>query len=339
MKWNVFKDVADNFESRLGLALARDDAELPIVDFVAAAEPFIGPGRDEKSGTPAGKNSSRLPFERASLGRLTMTKAGEANLSHHERALVRQILQASNVGLQLLLRLEINVKRNKIQKRKIEIFGRRIVYIRYETFGVFFFGGPIKPLEKFLNAAVTVPTNNGRRNFIADGIGEQRRMLIAGANGLADAPFESANAARFIEKCNVLFPGQANHHSQIVLEREIEQPTRRHGVSADRVDVAGGHERKVALDCLRIVIFGAVGVRLEWTVSDAADVKLFVPNENELSSDARTGWGTVSGRRGKDRFRNLRCRTGRRRWELFICERHGLRQHELESLFSLRKTN
>ena len=112
-------------------------------------------------------------------------------------------------------------------------------------------------------------------------------MLLAGTDGFADAPLEIADTAGIVEKRYVLFPGQTNHHTQAVFQSNVEQPPRWHGVGANGVDVVRLHERKIAFDRLRVVILAAIGFWFERTVGNAAHVKLFVANENELSGGAR----------------------------------------------------
>src|SRR5258705_138298 len=99
MKWNMFEYLADDFESWLRLAFARNNAELPIVNVVPAAKPFISPGENEKTGTAAGKNSARLPFECPSLRSLAIPQAVQTNLSHHQRPFVCEILQSRDISL------------------------------------------------------------------------------------------------------------------------------------------------------------------------------------------------------------------------------------------------
>src|SRR6266850_1478085 len=311
MKWNMFEYLADDLESRLRLALARNDAELPIINVVASTKPFISPGKNEKTGAAAGKNGARLPFEHPSLRGLAIAQAVQTNFSHHERTFVREILQTRHVCLQFVLRFQVDVERNEVQKRQIEIFRRRIIYICNEPLGVFVLGSPIEAFKEFFDATVAVPPDDRRGNFVADGIGKESRMSITGSNGFADTALQIADAAGVVQKGDVLFPGQADHHAQLVFQRDVEQPAGWHRVSADCINIAGSHQCEIAFNGLLVVVFAAVSFRFERTVSDATHIKLFVANKNEFSSHAWARWCSIGGRRGWHRFGDFRCRTGR----------------------------
>src|SRR6516162_462725 len=119
-------------------------------------------------------------------------------------------------------------------------------------------------------------------------------MAGASADSLAEPPLETTYAVTIIQERDVLFPRQTNEHSQLIIQRRIQQPARRHGISAHRIDVIGGHAREVAPDSFRIVVFAAVRFRPEWTVSDPANIKLVFTNEDEFASDVWPGRECIS---------------------------------------------
>src|SRR5260370_17534949 len=110
MKWNMFEYLADDLESRLRLAFARNDAEFPIVNVVASTKPFISPRKNEKTGAAAGKNGARLPFEHPSLRALAIAQAVQTNFSHYEGQSVRALLQTRHVCLHSLLPFQYPVQ-------------------------------------------------------------------------------------------------------------------------------------------------------------------------------------------------------------------------------------
>ena len=71
-------------------------------------------------------------------------------------------------------------------------------------------------------------------------------MPGAGADALAHALLDRADAVGVVEERDVLLPGNPDHHVQVVLKGEVEEPARRHRAGPDGVQARGGHLLEVA---------------------------------------------------------------------------------------------
>src|SRR5205085_5354098 len=91
---------AHGLERWLGAPLAIGHAEVPVLDLVTTAVPFVGPREDEGARATAGEGAMELPAQRLRLPVLAVGAAVQADLREHERALVGQVLQPREVGLE-----------------------------------------------------------------------------------------------------------------------------------------------------------------------------------------------------------------------------------------------
>src|SRR4029450_2554975 len=97
---------ADGCQCWLWATIAAREAKIPVVDSGAASVPLVSPGVREGARATGGEHGSKLPIERARLGLLTVPSAVQSKLAHDQRAIARKILQAREVGLQMLRLLE-----------------------------------------------------------------------------------------------------------------------------------------------------------------------------------------------------------------------------------------
>ena len=84
-KWNISESVADFFQGRLWLSVPVNQAEIPIEDFLAAAVPFVGPGKGKRSGAALGKCGAQLPFKGLCLLVFAVPDAVQTDFGEHER--------------------------------------------------------------------------------------------------------------------------------------------------------------------------------------------------------------------------------------------------------------
>ena len=85
-----------------------------------------------------------------------------------------------------------------------------------------------------------------------------------------------------VQESYVLFPWQAYHDSQVMLQGYIEKPPGRHRIGPDRIYAACGHLREIAVDRLRVVVFATLLVRPERTVGYPADVEFLIADVDEF---------------------------------------------------------
>src|SRR6478672_7112761 len=110
----------------LRFALARDDSECPISNFLAAGKPFVGPGKKNRSSKTAFYHAIDMPGEHVGLLVLRMSDRVHAEFAKDQRTLACKILQPQQIPLELVLIVEVNIETAKIGILRQQIFGRRI---------------------------------------------------------------------------------------------------------------------------------------------------------------------------------------------------------------------
>ena len=86
------------------------------------------------------------PGERPRLSLPPIAQTVHADLAHQQRSLARDVLKTREIGLETILRLEIDVETGEVEKGQAQVLGRRIVGVRHETRGIRGFRDSIQPL-------------------------------------------------------------------------------------------------------------------------------------------------------------------------------------------------
>ena len=217
------------------------------------------------------------------LGGFAVTETVQAHLRHDQRPVTGDVVQAGEIGIEAFVRFEIDVEAGKIQERKLQIFGGRIIDVGHEAVGVCGFRSIVKAFEEAFQFAAAMPAHNGSRNLVAYGVAKNRRMAGAGADFRAHHLFDRARALAIIEKSHRAFDRQPGHDPQPMLLRRVQQPARRRRVGANRVHAVGRHPSKVALHHLRLWEFLTPLIWAKGAVSDPADIQLLPADENEFA--------------------------------------------------------
>ena len=171
----------------------------------------------------------------------------------------------------------------------------------------------IQPFQIALDPAAAEPTRYRGRDLVADGVAQHGRVVGRGAHAGAHQRLDVGGVLLVGEEPNVALDRQADHDTQAVACRCVEQPARRHRIGADRVDPMRRHQSEVLLDNVGLGDLAAVGAAPERAVGDAADVELFVADVEELAArgqPAQSGrgglrlrWGCARGLRDDGRGR------------------------------------
>jgi hypothetical protein len=248
----VGEGVAHPSEGGLGPPPPVGQAKIPILDVVAPAVPFVGPSEDEGTGAAAGKCALDLPGEALRLLFLAVTAAVEANLREQQRPVADHVMQACQVGLEGLPLLEVDVEAGDVGERKLEELRGGIVHVGDQRAGVLALDRFAEASQIVLDPAAAMPADDRGRDLVADGVAEHGGVPGAGADALAHASLDVPGSAAVLEEGHVLLPGETHHDEETLAGGEVEQPGRRHGVDADRVDAICAHLREVALDHTRL---------------------------------------------------------------------------------------
>ena len=263
------------------------EPEVPVVDVVSAAVPLVRPREHERARAPGGEGLRQLPAQALGLLLEPVAPAVEPDLCEEKRPVSGEVLQPSEVRRELLGRLQVHVEREQIEERKLEVLARRVVDVGDEPVGIPLLGRPVEALEKALDARTSVPANDRRRNLVADGVGEHRRVALAGFDGAANALRDRLHPSALVEERDVLLPGQPDEHIEAVLGRLVEKPQRRRRVRAEGVDAHRRHRREVPSNAFRARELLTVVTRPERAVGNALHPQLLATDGQELAAHAR----------------------------------------------------
>ena len=197
-------------------------------------------------------------------------------------------MQARQVRGETLAALEVDVERDEVEERKVQVLRRRIVDVRDEPVGVLVPDRVVKPLEVALDLAAPEPASHRRRDLVAEPVCEQRGMPGDRAHLLADDASDVRRRVAVDQVADVLLGREPDHDAEAVALREVEELGRRHRVrDPDDVDAVRGHLREVVVDRGQVVVLAPVRVRLEGAVADPADAEPVVADAEVLPANAR----------------------------------------------------
>ena len=93
---------ANRAQCRLRASIPAGDAEIPILNVVTAAVPFVRPAEYECAGAPCVEGRSDLPLQGPGLRVLAVPAAVEPYLPHQEWPVARNIVQTRQVRFETL---------------------------------------------------------------------------------------------------------------------------------------------------------------------------------------------------------------------------------------------
>jgi hypothetical protein len=86
----------------------------------------------------------------------------------------------------------------------------------------------------------------------------------------------------------MFFPGKCHQHAHPCVSASVEKPSRRRMINAHNIQSGLSHEREIDIHLLGPTEIVPFGVRLEGTVRDAFDEKLFVTFQKEFRRRANS---------------------------------------------------
>ena len=116
-------------------------------------------------------------------------------------------------------------------------------------------------------------------------------MASTGSHSSAHTFLDSATKFFVVEEGDMLLPRQTYHDAETLLLRSIQQPARRHTVSADSVHAVSDDLGKVSLNNVRMWVLAAVFIGAEWPISHTANIEFVVAEKNEFAFYMRAGIG------------------------------------------------
>ena len=269
----------------LRLPLARDQTEGPIGDFLATAEPFVGPRVNDRSGQPAAHHALDVPGDHFRLLVFAVADGVHAEFPEHERTVLREVLQAREVAIEVLLTVQVDVEGEKVGVLRQQVFGRRKAGVRIKHLGVHALGQEDEVLDEFGHATRTQPTHHVAGDFIAHEIAENGGMPAVRFDRINHRFLDLAARFALVEEFDVLGPGNGNEATNAVLRAGVEEPARRNIIDAHEIEPGLVHHGEVRLCLVRCAEVFARGVGGERTIGRALDEKLAVAFAEEFGSD------------------------------------------------------
>ena len=269
----------------LRLPLARDQTEGPIGDFLAAAEPFVGPRVNDRSGQPAAHHALDVPGDHFRLLVFAVADGIHAEFPEHERTVLREVLQAREVAIEVLLTVQVDVEGEKVGVLRQQVFGRGKAGVRIKHLGVHALGQEDEVLDEFGHATRAQPTHHMAGDFIAHEIAENGGMPAVRFDRINHRFLDLAARFALVEEFDVFGPGNGNEATNAVLRTGVEEPARRNIVNAHKIEPGLVHHGEVGLCFVRCAEVFAPGVGGERTIGRALDEKLAVAFAEEFGSD------------------------------------------------------
>src|SRR5205807_2201842 len=109
----------------------------------------------------------------------------------------------------------------------------------------------------------------------------------------AHAFLDSATKFFVVEEGDMLLPRQTYHDAETLLLRSVQQPARRHTVSADSVHAVSDDLGKVSLNNVRMWVLAAVLIGAEWPISHTADIEFLVAQKDEFAQIIGNGMNAI----------------------------------------------
>jgi hypothetical protein len=214
---------------RLGAAISIDEAEVPVVDGMAAAPPLVGPGERDRAARAFLERGPDVHRRDCGLAVFAFADAVGARFREQQRLVPRDVLEARQIRSQLGLPMQVHVEGADVEERQIQELRRREVHVGEQARRRRAFRVVVQIAQEAFDADTAVPSNDARRDFVAEGEREDGRM-IAKLSDLGDEL--AANLALqvpVVEKRDVLGPRQPDHDSKPFFDASSRR-SRRGGV-------------------------------------------------------------------------------------------------------------
>ena len=247
-KRNAREDLRDRLQSRLRTTRGIDQPECPVADGVAAAPPFVGPGKRDRATGSRGKCRPKLHRGQRRLSIDALAHAVGAGFCHQQWFVAGDVLQTREIRAQVALPMQIHVERDHVDKRQVEILGRRVVDVGEQTVGRDRLGVVIELEQKSFDTLGAQPAHDAGGDFIAEREQQHRRMRRQRAHIRHDVAPDRAGHVPVVEERDMVRPRQAHHDAQAVLLGQIKDAPVRHRVGPDRVHAGATHQREVLSD-------------------------------------------------------------------------------------------
>ena len=274
------------FKSWFLAAVAPDEAERPIENFLSPAEPLIGPRVNYRSRQAAADDAFDVPAEHFGLLLFGVADGIHAEFAENERLVVGEVLQAGEVAVKILLAVEVDIESDEVAVLREEVFGRGVARVGKKGLGIGLAADGDQLLDEFRDFASTEPADHVGRNFVAHEVSKNGRVAGIFRDPIADGGLGRLADFSVVEEFEVFRPGNGNQGADAEFLAEIEKPPGWDIVNPDEVHAGLSHQFKIGAGFLRIPKMLALGVGCERAVGHSLDEKLFISLEKKLRTNA-----------------------------------------------------
>ncbi len=131
----VGKRPFDGGKRRLGAPLAIDQPEIPVMDLGAATPPLVGPRIRHRAARAFLERRANVHGGDCGLTVQTLTDAVGARFRQQQRLRAGDVLEVGEIRPQLRLAVQVDVERQDVEGRQIQIARGRIVDVREQRIG------------------------------------------------------------------------------------------------------------------------------------------------------------------------------------------------------------
>ncbi len=280
------EEVFYGFERGFFCAVAAHEAERPVENFLASAEPFIGPRVDDCAGETAADDAFDVPAEHFGLLLLGVANGVHAEFAEDERLVVGEILQAGEVAVEVVLAVQVDIEGDEVAVLREEVFGGRVARVGEQGAGIGLASDLDQLLDKLGDLARAEPADHGCRNFVSHEVAEDGGVAGIFGDAVADGFFRLVADFSIVEKFEVFGPGDRDEGADAAFGAEVEEPARGDIVDADEVDARLDHEVEIGGGLGGSSEMLALGIGGERAVGGAFDEKLFVAFEEKFRAHA-----------------------------------------------------
>ncbi len=269
-------------------AIQPGQAEAPPDDRFRPDRPLVGPREHRGAGAARRVDQRELHLQGPRLLGVPVHLRGEPELGEHQRPVLADPLQVTEVRRQLVGALEEHVERRQVLALDPEVLrggvagvgGQHVLVPRVDR--VHQLG------EGVLDRRTPVDPDDVGGHLVADRDGQHLRATRERRERLTDGPVAVAAhlptaLARRLGVHPPVVVAQAHQQTQAERPRGVEQVGRRHAVGADHGEPLLGDRGQVAVDLPGLREEEAVGPRCEVAVRDALDAVRRTPEAQVLA--------------------------------------------------------
>ena len=247
--------------------------------------PLVGPRIEDRSGQTAADDRIEMPADHLGLFLLGVADRVHSELAHDQGLVLRKILQAGQVALEVLAAVQVDVEGQEVDVLRQQILGRRIARVGVEGAGILAAGDVDQMLDEFRHTLRAQPAYHRRGDLVAEQVAEDRVMPPVLAHGVDDGLLHRGANLRIVEELHMLHPGDAEEDADAVLQAEIEEPAGRGRVDADQIGPCLADGCQILGDLLLRSELVSLGVGREGGIGHPLDKKFLFTLEEELRAD------------------------------------------------------